>query len=87
MRIVAEIPHPELKITIFQWADKHTIQWETPHAIAAIKIPMDVMTLDEIKNNMDQLSQDIIPSMNSIQKLKADLVFTDAEEEEWPVII
>jgi len=87
MRIVAEIPHPELKITIFHWADKHTVQWETPHATAAIKIPVDSMSLNEIKANMAALSKQVISPMNSLQKIKADLVFKDKVDEDWPVII
>lgn len=39
MRVVKEIPHPELKITIFQWNNRYLIKFEAGLLEQTYKVP------------------------------------------------
>jgi hypothetical protein len=50
MRVVGEIPHPELKITIFHWNNRYLIKLEAGLFEQTFKIPeYDVASEDELK--------------------------------------
>lgn len=50
MRVVAEIPHPHLKITIFQWNGKYVIKIEIGQFEQSYKLnELDVEGLESVK--------------------------------------
>jgi hypothetical protein len=50
MRVVSEIPHPELKITIFHWNNRYLIKLETGPFEQTYKIAeYEVDSEDEVK--------------------------------------
>ena len=55
MRIVGEIPHPELKITIFHWNNRYLIKLEAGLFEQTYKIPeYDVASEAELKKLVDE---------------------------------
>lgn len=51
MRVVAEIPHPIMKITIFSWNEKYHLKFEAGQFEQTYKISqLDVTGLDDIKS-------------------------------------
>jgi hypothetical protein len=50
MRVIGDIPHPQMKITIFSWNGKYTVKFEIGPFEQSYKINEgDVMGLDEVK--------------------------------------
>lgn len=50
MRVIAEIPHPQLKITLFQWNGKYIIKIEIGQFEQVFKVSeMDVSGLEDLK--------------------------------------
>lgn len=50
MRIIAEVPHPQFKITIFSWNAKYIIKIELSNYEQVFKISeQDVSGLDDVK--------------------------------------
>ena len=50
MRIVAEIPHPRFKITVFQWNAKFLLKVELDVYEQVYKLPEDAVTgVDQVK--------------------------------------
>ena len=47
MRVVGEIQHPTIKITLFHWNNKYLIKLETPFLEQTFKIPEHDLTSDE----------------------------------------
>ncbi|NOS56378.1 MAG: hypothetical protein HOP37_09000 [Cyclobacteriaceae bacterium] len=63
MRVVGEIPHPELKITIFHWNNRYLIKLEAGPFEQTFKIEeYDLSSEDEIKGivNEEFIRQSII---------------------------
>jgi len=54
MRVVGEIPHPELKITIFHWNNRYLIKIEAGLFEQTFKVPeYDVSSEEEVKKLVD----------------------------------
>ncbi|MCH2199123.1 MAG: hypothetical protein MK081_10095 [Flavobacteriales bacterium] len=54
MRVVAEIPHQVMKITVFSWNEKYHIKFEVGTYEQTYKIAqLDVTGLDEVKAMVD----------------------------------
>ncbi|WP_306642127.1 hypothetical protein [Sanyastnella coralliicola] len=54
MRVVAEIPHQVMKITVFSWNEKYHIKFEVGTYEQTYKIAqLDVNGLDEVKAMVD----------------------------------
>jgi hypothetical protein len=50
MRLVAEVPHPVMKISIFSWNEKYHLKFEVGQFEQTYKIgQLDVSGLDEVK--------------------------------------
>lgn len=50
MRVIEEIPHPQLKITIFSWNEKYILKVEAGQYEQSYKISeLDVVGVDEVK--------------------------------------
>ena len=50
MRVVAELPHPRFKVTVFSWNEKYIIKVEIDEYEQSFKIKhMDVNGLEEVK--------------------------------------
>jgi hypothetical protein len=63
MRVIGEIPHPEVKITIFHWNNRYLIKLEAGHFEQTFKIEeYDLSSEDEIKSivNEEFIQQSII---------------------------
>jgi hypothetical protein len=55
MRVVGEIPHPELKITIFHWNNRYLIKLEAGFFEQTFKIPeYEVASEQEVKKLVDE---------------------------------
>jgi hypothetical protein len=55
MRVVGEIPHPELKITIFHWNNRYLIKLEAGLFEQTYKIhDYDVTSEEEVKKLVDE---------------------------------
>ena len=55
MRVVAEIPHPDLKITVFSWNQKYLVKMEKGPFEQTYKIgEMDVTGEDELRKMLDE---------------------------------
>lgn len=51
MRIVAEVPHPVMKISIFSWNEKYHLKFEAGPFEQTYKIKqMDVTGVEDVKN-------------------------------------
>jgi hypothetical protein len=54
MRVVAEIPHPVMKISIFAWNEKYHLKFEAGPFEQTYKIgQMDLSGVDELKAMVD----------------------------------
>lgn len=55
MRLVAEVPHPLMKISIFSWNEKYHLKFELGSFEQTYKIGhMDVQGLEEVKSMVDE---------------------------------
>ncbi len=54
MRVVGEIPHPQLKITIFNWNNRYLIKLEAGSFEQTFKVSeFDVTSEEEVRNMVD----------------------------------
>jgi hypothetical protein len=54
MRVVGEIPHPQLKITIFNWNNRYLIKLEAGALEQTFKVSeMDVTSEEDLKKMID----------------------------------
>ena len=60
LRIVAEIPHPLMKITILGWNDKFQLRYELDRYEQMFKFDMDSTTLEDLKKHGAQMSEDVL---------------------------
>jgi len=78
MRIVKEIPHPDLKITVFSWNDKYIIKFEKGSLEQTLKIKewdvleendLDVFFKDDFTSKVlirfDEMAKDLNTAMES----------------------
>jgi len=70
MRVVAEIPHPEVKITIFHWNNRYLIKLEAGLLEQTFKIPeYDVTSEDDARNVISEaFIQSAIHRFNDMAK-------------------
>ena len=55
MRVIGDIPHPQMKITIFSWNGKYILKFEIGQFEQVFTISeMDVMGLDAVKQMVDE---------------------------------
>lgn len=54
MRIIAELPHPDFKITIFQWNNRYLIKIEQGYLEQTYKIDQFELAESDIKKVLDQ---------------------------------
>lgn len=73
MRIVAEIPHPQLKITVFSWNGKYLIKLEIDRYEQTYKIDEgDVDSLQQVK---DMITDEFIENcMQRFLKMREDFI-------------
>ena len=54
MRVVADVPHPQIKITIFSWNGKYLLKLEKGFLEQTYKVSeMDVMGEEEVRKLLD----------------------------------
>ena len=64
MRVVAEIPHPDFKITVFSWNNKYLLKLERGMLEQTYKISeMDVTGDEDVKN---LLTEDFLKAVGDI---------------------
>jgi hypothetical protein len=75
MRVVLEVPHPQLKITVFMWNDKYIVKLEIDRYEQVYKIACsDVSGLDQVKSMLDD---DFIEScMQRFIQMRSDFLET-----------
>lgn len=55
MRVIAEIPHPVMKISIFAWNEKYHLKFEAGPFEQTYKIgQMDLSGVEELKSMVDE---------------------------------
>jgi hypothetical protein len=55
MRVIGDIPHHQMKITVFSWNNKYHIKFEIGQFEQTYKIgSMDLMGMDDIQKMLDE---------------------------------
>ena len=55
MRVIADIPHPDLKITLFTWNNKYLIKLERGMLEQTYKVSeLDVTGVDDVRRLLDE---------------------------------
>ncbi len=71
MRVIAEVPHPHLKITIFQWNEKYVIKLEIGQFEQTFK--MGVLDIDGLEGVKALLTDDFLEgSMQRFLSMRED---------------
>ena len=60
MRIIAEIPHPLMKITILGWNDKYQLRYELDRYEQMFKFDMETNALEDIKSLGVEMAEDVL---------------------------
>ena len=75
MRIIGEIPHPQLKITLFNWNNKYLIKFEAGNYEQTYKVnEYDIAGEEALKNMvteefLDQVKEIFKTMHNNLQKV------------------
>ena len=82
MRVVSEIPHPEVKITIFSWNGKYLIKLEKGPLEQTYKVSeMDVVDEEDIKNMLDVTF--IAKALERFSEMGRDLALAQSRLDEF----
>jgi hypothetical protein len=70
MRVVAEIPHRDCKITIFNWNNKYLIKFEQAFLEQTYKInELDIAGEDEVRRLIDEVFiEEVLGKFNEMRK-------------------
>ncbi len=60
MRIIAEIPHQLMKITILGWNDKYQLRYELDKYEQMFKFDMNTYSLDEVKALGEEMAEEVL---------------------------
>ncbi len=60
MRIIAEIPHQLMKITILGWNDKYQLRYELDKYEQMFKFDMNNYSLDEVKALGEEMAEEVL---------------------------
>lgn len=60
MRIIAEIPHPLMKITILSWNEKYQLRYELDRYEQMFKFDTGTNTLDEVKSLGEEMAEGVL---------------------------
>lgn len=60
LRIIAEIPHQLMRITILGWNDKYQLRYELDRYEQMFKFDMDAHTIDEVKKIGETMSEEVL---------------------------
>lgn len=60
MRIIADIPHPLMRITILGWNDKYQLRYELDRYEQMFKFDMESNSVDAIKEIAEQMSEEVL---------------------------
>lgn len=72
MRQLADIPHPEVKITLFSWNGKYLIKLEKGQLEQTYKVSeMDVTGDEEVRTLLDE--EFVRAAVNRFQQMRQDL--------------
>ena len=92
MRIIGEIPHPVMKITVFKYEDKLSIKFELGMLEHIYKFREDerLQNFEDIQKIIDEIfiekSADILRGMHEVREAAFHRHFQE-EEEEFDTII
>lgn len=90
MRIVGEIPHPVMKITIMHHNEKYTIQFEDRDVMQSIIVRESnkIDSLESLKSYVDENFVQIIhSSIQNIRKTWQNQLISQETEEDFETII
>ena len=60
MRIIAEIPHSHMRITILGWNDKYQLRYELDRYEQMFKFDMEQYSLEEVKTLGTEMSEEVL---------------------------
>tara|TARA_Y100000589_G_scaffold331535_1_gene385509 strand:+ start:7439 stop:7666 length:228 start_codon:yes stop_codon:yes gene_type:complete len=60
VRIIEEIPHQLMKITILGWNDKYQLRYELDRYEQMFKFDMDNYSIDEVKSLGEEMSEGVL---------------------------
>ena len=60
MRIIAEIPHSLMRITILGWNDKYQLRYELDRYEQMFKFDMEKNSLEEVKSLGSEMSEEVL---------------------------
>ena len=60
MRIIAEIPHSLMRITILGWNDKYQLRYELDRYEQMFKFDMEKHSLEEVKSLGSEMSEEVL---------------------------
>ena len=60
MRIIAEIPHSPMRITILGWNDKYQLRYELDRYEQMFKFDMEQYSLEEVKTLGTEMSEEVL---------------------------
>jgi hypothetical protein len=60
MRIIAEIPHSLMRITILGWNDKYQLRYELDRYEQMFKFDMEQYSLEEVKTLGTEMSEEVL---------------------------
>jgi hypothetical protein len=60
LRIIAEIPHPLMKITILSWNDKYQLRYELDRYEQMFKFDTESNSLNEVKALGEEMAEGVL---------------------------
>jgi len=90
MRIVGEISHPKMKVTIMHHNEKYTIQFEDGDMTQSIIIreSQRIDDVEKVKQLIDDsFMEEIVNTLNKNRKLLQDRLKLDLGQQDFEVII
>lgn len=60
MRIIAEIPHSHMRITILGWNDKYQLRYELDRYEQMFKFDMEKHSLEKVKSLGSAMSEEVL---------------------------
>ena len=60
MRIIADIPHPLMRITVLGWNDKYQLRYELDRYEQMFKFDMESTSVEDIKSKASKMSEEVL---------------------------
>jgi hypothetical protein len=60
LRIISEIPHPLMRITVLGWNDKYQLRFELDRYEQMFKYNMDSISVEELNSRASLMSEEVL---------------------------